>query len=130
MNWTVEYDEAFWIIVDTYIGRCSGQDFKDDATKRIALGVQKGTAKTLVDVSNLEVEPSTTLDLYNIVEHMYNEEGNRAGWTMAITTPGSAVAREQVHFFVTLCKNRGWKIEDFAERKDALAWLIEQNPSS
>lgn len=130
MSWTVEYDEALGIVVDTYIGVSNGKDFKDVAKKRMALGREKGTTRTLIDASRLEVEPFTTFDLYDIVEHMYSEEGSRVEWMMAITTPESQTAREQVHFFVNLCKNRGWRIEEFADRKNAVEWLLEQSPSS
>ena len=125
MSWTVDYDEALGIVVDTYVGRSSGKDFKAVAKKRIALGREKGTTKTLIDASRLEVEPLISFDVYDIVTHMYSEEGSRSSWKIAITTPESPAAREQVRFYVIACKNRGWKIEEFAERKDALKWLLE-----
>jgi len=130
MTWTVEYDEALGVVVDTYIGRSTGQDFNDVATKRIALGKEKGSTKTLIDTSRMEADSSTTFDVFHIVENMYREEGSRAHWRMAILTPESAAARTQVNFFVTVCKNRGWIIEEFAQRKEAIDWLLKQSPAS
>ena len=129
MSWKVEYDEALGIVVDTYVGKSSGKDFKDVAKKRIALGREKGVEKTLIDALRMETDSSTTFDVYDIVEHMYNEEGRRANWKIAITTPVSSAAREQVCFYVNVCKNRGWIIEEFTKRNEALEWLLSHPPT-
>lgn len=130
MGWKVEYDEALGIVVDTYIGRNTGKDFTEVAEKRIALGKEKGTLMTLIDASKLETDISTTFDVYDIADRLYAEQKNRIKWRIAVIVPESSKARDQVGFFVTMCKNRGLVMEEFAQRKDALNWLLAQRPSS
>lgn len=124
MSWTVEYDDTLKIIVDTYIGRCTGQDFKDVAKKRIELAEEVGTTRTLIDASKLLTDSSTTLDVYKIADEIYEREDDRMDWKLAITTPESPAAREQARFFVNVCVNRGWNVKEFTERKDAIDWLL------
>lgn len=123
MNCTVEYDEGSGIVVVTYNGRCSGKDFRDATHKRVAIAEKEDSTKTLIDATNLECSSSTTFDVYDIVSREYPSLGSRSEWKMAITTPKSAEAQKQVHFFENACVNRGWRVRQFASRKDAIDWL-------
>lgn len=126
MSWTVEYDDALKIFVDTYIGVCGGQDFQSVAKRRIELSKEVSTTRTLVDASKLIIESPSTLDIYKVADEIYEREENRMDWRLAITTPESPTAQEPVKFFVNVCVNRGWNVREFAHRKDAIEWLLSK----
>lgn len=130
MSWNIEYNDDLQIVVCTYLGKCTGQDLRDASTKRIALAQEVGSSKTLIEASKLETEGSTTFDVYNIIRKMYQELGSRADWRIAIVTPETTKAAEQVHFYVTACQNRGWVVEEFPNKEDAIDWLIKNSPST
>ncbi len=125
MSWTVEYDDTLQIVVITYVGKSSGKDFKEAAKKRIAVAKALDSIRTLIDASKLYTDESTTVDVYNIVKNTYEKLGNRGDWKIAITTPESPTARRQVYFYETVCINRGWRVKEFEERKEAIEWLLK-----
>ena len=126
MTWTVEYDGTRQIIIDTCVGPCSGQDIRDIATKRIALAKEVGSTRTLLDISKAVASSSTISDIYDIVDELYSREGSRVKWKIAIARPESPAAREQASFYVMVCQNRGWRVKDFTERKEAIEWLLQE----
>ena len=126
MNWSLKFDEDLGIIIVVYADICNSKDFEEVAKKRIAIGKEKGIAKALIDLSWIKTDSIRNADVKDIVNHMYDQEGNQAHWMLAIITPLSPVAREQVGFLVRDCKHRGWNVDAFEQRQDALEWLLEQ----
>lgn len=124
MSWKVEHDAELNIVVLTYQGKCTGHDFKTASTARMALAAEKGTAITLIDASQLEVDSSATMDLYEIASAMYSAAEDSFDWRIAILDTEDPQAKEMVDFYETLCINRGWKVKKFATRKSAIAWLL------
>ena len=122
MSWHINYNEEYRIIEITYSGNVTGQDIHEAAVKRISLQKEKGTNLVLADASQSQEDPHL-IDVYNLPEKVYPEHNVRRDTRIAFILPTQSKGKELAHFFKTAAKNRGWKIELFEERKDAISWL-------
>lgn len=73
---------------------------------------------------------ASMMDVYNLPGKQYLiEEADRSG-RVAIVLPTSPKEKEVVHFYETVCKNRGWNVQAFAETQEAINWLTRDTPSN
>ena len=124
MTWAIEYDDDLQIVVLTYSGKTTGEDIKEAAAARIAMGKEKGVNKFLIDAGKVETEASATLSIYEVPEDLYlRQEANRKS-RIAVIRPESSVSREMVEFYETACLNLGWLVKVFQDRDNAVEWLL------
>ena len=57
--------------------------------------------------------------------HFYDEvKGNRKS-KIALILPPTGKIREDVIFYETVCRNRGWAVKAFDDRSEAIEWLLQ-----
>ena len=122
MSWQISYNEESRIIEITYSGDVTGQDIREATEKRISMQRETGTTSVLVDASQSQGEPSL-MEVYDIPDKIYPEHNARRDTRIAFILPTKSKTREIAQFLQTAAKNRGWKIELFEERKNAISWL-------
>jgi hypothetical protein len=128
MPWSTSYrsDPAFVLIV--YSGVIPPEALVEAATTTLALGRQHGTKRFLADCTALEGGHSI-VDLYNLAK-LLESVGIPVGTREAIVLPQLAAAADDVQFWETTCRNRGFIVRVFADVAPAMAWLVAGEPQA
>ena len=128
MPWSVEYDSELGIIHSIYAGRITADDFKEGTIKAIALAKKFKTYLLLIDDSKLDSAVSTN-EIYEM-PRFYDEVNATRRSRMALILPTSGQIREDVKFYETVCRNRGWAVKAFNKRRNAIDWLLHKPTSN
>jgi hypothetical protein len=125
MPWTVEYDLELGIVVGRFVGQVTDDDFKEATATAIGRAKANNTNRFLIDDSEWEGGASV-LGLFGLPE-IYEEL--EADWTSraALVLPAANRTAEMrdAKFYETVCRNRGWNVRVFPQRKEAIEWLTE-----
>lgn len=92
-----------------------------DADKTLhELSVKHNVFIHLVDLTNCKNQISDT-DLYKHADNL------KSRWprSMKVAMVVSKEIESDVHFYETVCVNRGWNVKIFLNRNAALEWLID-----
>lgn len=127
MVWKVEYDDKLQIVVLTYSGKTKGEDIKEAAAARIAMGKEKGVTNYLIDTRKIATEGSSTFDIFTLPSKMYPDKRVESRSRIAVIIPELPTEREMVQFYEDVCFNRGWMVKTFQDHDSALKWL-QQDP--
>ena len=122
MPWSYEYNSTFDVIEVAYRGSTSNQDLQESTSKFIDIEHEKGINRFLVDTSDMELE-ATLLDVHDIPETQYEVEGADREGKVALILSTSRFERQAGLFYRDACQNRGWLVEAFSDRKEAMDWL-------
>ncbi|KAA3629905.1 MAG: hypothetical protein DWQ09_02425 [Proteobacteria bacterium] len=129
MPWTYNYSPTLQIVEVFYVGRTTAYDLKESTSELIALEKEKGVNRFLIDTSEMEFVASM-IDILDLPEKQYiEEEADRSG-RIALIMPTSLRTKEAVEFYETACKNRGWNVQTFLEREEAVRWLTDDKSSN
>ncbi|HVN94864.1 MAG TPA: hypothetical protein VMT62_00395 [Syntrophorhabdaceae bacterium] len=119
----VRHDSSVGIIEVVCVGRTTAEDLTEAETKRISLEKETGVTRTLIDVTKAQLS-ATTLDWLDLPRQLYESlEANRRSH-VAFVMPTAIEEHPSVYFYQTACRNRGWTVEVFSERKTAIDWLL------
>ena len=122
MTWTYSINATSRIAEVAYAGDTTACDLKESTSKFIALEKEKGINRFLIDTSEMVLSASI-LDIHNLPDMQYiEEEADRSG-RVALMLPSSPREKEAVKFYETVCKNRGWDVQAFTEKQEAINWL-------
>ena len=122
MTWCVDYKSDLGFIQVVYTGLVTLDEFKKSTNEVISLSKNHKTNRVLIDDSKLEIAVSTS-EIYKLPLFYDDVNANRKS-KMALILPTSPQAREDVQFYETVCRNRGWFIKSFNERREAIDWLV------
>ena len=101
----------------------SSQDLKDITSEFISIEKEQGINRFLIDAAEIEVTASY-MDIYYLPNRQYiEEEADRAG-RVALILPTEKKQKEYAQFYETVCVNRGWYVNTFDSRDEALDWLL------
>ncbi len=128
MPWSVEHNEELRIVELAISGRVSGDELKEAAAARIALGKVNGVDKYIIDVRHIDVPEATTPDVYDIPTKMYAEKSLSRTSQIAVIAPLSRKSTWITGFYEDICVNRGWRVHTFLDRSRAIDWLQESGP--
>ena len=122
MPWTVAYDSELGIVDGRYIGRVTDDDFKKATAKAIGLAKANNTNRFLIDDSKWEGGASVLglFELPKIHEELEADRTSRAA--LVLPPPSSTAEMRDVQFYETVCRNRGWHVQAFLEREEAIEW--------
>lgn len=124
MAWSVEYDSEHDLVQAVYAGHVTADDFKNSVMRTIECARKHKTLLLLIDDSKLESAVSTS-DIFEMPLFYEDVEASRRS-RIALIIPGSGKIREDVKFYVTVCRNRGWFAEAFDHRQEAIDWLLKK----
>ena len=122
MPWSHEYDSILDVIEVVYRGSTSAQDLQESTSALIDIEHKKGINRFLVDTSDMQLD-ATLLDVHDIPETQYVVEGADREGKVAIILSASRFERQAGMFYRDACQNRGWFVEAFSDRKEAIDWL-------
>ncbi len=130
MPWTVEYNPVTKIVEVVYRGRVTARELNEAATERIRLQKQHSTLLVLADASRTEHLAAKIFDVHNLPEQLYVSAKADRTTHIAVVLPPSQEARKITLYFETACVNRGWCVQTFEERQDAIDWLQKKKTSN
>ena len=128
MAWSVDYNSDLGFIQVVYTGLVTFNEFKEATNKVLSMSKSHKENRILIDDSKLEIAVSTT-EIYKLPLFYDDVKANRRS-RLALILPTAPQPREDVQFFVTVCRNRGWYIKGFGKRQEAIEWLVSNRPSA
>ena len=129
MPWTYEYKPGLRVVDVVYVGDITPQDLQESTSACIRLEKEKGLNQFLVDAQDMKLA-SPLVEFYNLPAQQYlEEEADRQG-RVAVVLPTDPNAKEAALLYETACRNRGWMVRVFAERRAAVDWLTRGSTSS
>lgn len=123
MPFTVSLLESAPIVLTEYVGRLRPAEVREAAMASIALGKEHGILRYLGDCRLLPVETGAVLDIYELVE-LFESMGLDRRMREALVIAGPARPREDLDFYETVAKNRGFNVRIFDDMEAARAWLM------
>ena len=123
MPFTVSLLESAPIVLTEYIGRLSPAEVRVAALASLALAKEHGISRYLGDCRSLPVETGAVLDIYELVE-LFESMGLDRRMREALVIAGPARPREDLDFYETVAKNRGFNVRIFDDMEAARAWLM------
>lgn len=127
MPYEVTWDGNLGIIDSTVTGVLSGDEIRSCTDEIIDLSVRRGVAKILIDALKA-TSVSSFEDVYDIPGR-YQEGGLSRSSRLALVLPELRSVREIAKFYDNVCNNRGWLVQPFATRDEAVAWLTNDELS-
>jgi hypothetical protein len=125
MTWNVKYDSELKLVQCTVVGPNTADQINASVLETISLAKRKATNLLLLDCSKLE-RALSTLDVYQMPRFYVDIKINRRN-KVAVILPVQQQAREDVHFYETVCRNQGWNVKAFQGRQAALDWLTDKS---
>jgi len=122
MNWKVQFNEKFRMVILTYSGFTSVNDLYDSTISVIDLTNSKGAYKILVDSRNVLTD-STRADIFKFPSELYSKLGMNRATRIAIMEPKDLDAQNIAYFYELAAKNLGWEAKIHDDRKQAVQWL-------
>jgi hypothetical protein len=111
------------IIENKLDGECSPEEIFQSVKDVAVYHEEKGITKFVVDCSTFESNDRyPTLNAYKIMQ-LYEELDAGRSANVALVVPFEGSIKEHLKFFEMATKNRGFQVQIFPDRKNALAWL-------
>ena len=126
MPYEIKCDGNLGIIESTVTGVMSSDEIRSCTNDLTDLSVRHGVCAFLIDAFKL-TSVSSAMDVYEIPGR-YQEGGLSRSSRFALVLPELRAAHEIVTFYDNVCNNRGWSIQPFATRDEAIAWLTDDRP--
>jgi hypothetical protein len=127
MPYDIKYNSALLAVELVFTGTLSGEDLRKCTDEGINLEKEHGVYAMLIDALDLEQPPSVT-DVYDLPQQ-YDEGGFSKSNRLAFVRPRSPAANEVAQFYEDVCVNRGWRVQPFGTRDEAVAWLTSSESS-
>ncbi|MBT3389956.1 MAG: hypothetical protein HN413_06060 [Chloroflexi bacterium] len=118
------YSEEINTVVITYQGQTPPEEVQEVLQKAYILAVEKNCKNFLVDCSLVQPGGGSTLDVYDLAR-MFEEFPDIRKYKDAIILPPIPAGAEDLKFFETAARNRGFNVRVFTERQAAIDWLME-----
>lgn len=123
MTWKISHDSTLGIVELVLTGAASGEELLEASTAAIGLIRKTGVTRGLIDAAD-QVETASVADLFSLPSH-YFEEGLSHDTRIALVIPERPELHDVTEFYETVCVNRGWTVQRFADRDQATAWLSQ-----
>lgn len=124
MNWKVEFDEKYQMVVLAYNGANSAKDIFDSSFSAIEITNKKKAYKILMESQNI-ITKLNRADVFKLTFELYNKWGMNKSIRIAFLKPKDIEAQQMASFYEISTRNLGWETKIFPERKAALKWLLE-----
>lgn len=124
MNWKVEFNQRYQLVVLVYNGANSAKDIFESSFSAIELTNKKKVYKWLIESQNI-ITKLNRADVFKLPFELYNKWGMNKSIRIALLKPKNIEAQQMASFYEISTRNLGWETKTFPERKAALKWLLE-----
>ncbi len=122
MSWEVSHLESAGIVELRLIGVVTGDSLRDATSEGIRLAVEHGLVRGLIDATE-QVKTGSMVDLVELPQ-LYSDQGLSRETRIALVLPIKEDLHAIADFYETVCVNRGWQVQSFRAREEAIAWLL------
>ena len=123
MALTYTYNADLCIIEIICKGIIFSNELVSEQTPVFSLAKEHNTDMFLLDLTNYERSLSP-VDILSGVSSYRDKTTPRI--RIAVVAPISEEARQDIQFYENVCVNRGWNARVFAERQEAIDWLVNR----
>ena len=120
---TFKYNADLCILEVTCKGMVSSNELKTEQAPVFSLAKEHNTDMFMLDLTNYQSSLSP-IDILGSVSSYSDKTSMRI--CIAVVAPTSEKARQDSRFYETVCLNRGWNARVFAERQEAVDWLVNR----
>lgn len=123
MPYTINFLDKEGIIESVSTGKLTFEDYSNQSKEAIELALKKNTNLFFLDTSNLSasIKASEILSIPDFWESI----GTPRTYKLAVLIPKDASLYEDIKFFETVCRNRGWHTKLFEKKEAAIEWLLK-----
>ena len=127
MSYAVRVNEELQILEATFSEIVPPEELRNGVTEALGVAKRRGINLFLTDCSNLRGGHSV-VDLYFLADQLVALNFDPAQFREAIILPAAdSETTTNVRFWEDTCFNRGYKVEAFFDRHDAIQWLVQQD---
>ena len=119
----LKFNEKLHIIEIVHTGTISGDDLRAHTEDAVAFQKQHGAENVLIDTSKLEA--MEIVSMYDL-PRQYEGSGAPRAVRIALVKPQLKAAQKMTQFYDDVCNNRGWTVQQFDSRDEAVLWLMGQ----
>ena len=122
MSWHVEHIESSGIVELKLVGVATGDALREATSEVIRVASQNDLHRGLIDASE-QVRTGSIVDLVELPQQ-YTDQGLSRNVRIALVIPRAKELHDIADFYETVCINRGWQVQTFPSRDEAIAWLL------
>ena len=123
MPYEVNYNSKLRIVEATVSGVLSAEEFHSCTDEQMNLTAKHGIGSVLINALEL-TSVEFVMDIYDLPGR-YEEGGLSRSSRFALVLPKLRSLHEIGEFYDNVCNNRGWTVQSFATRDEAIAWLTD-----
>lgn len=127
MPYEVNCNSKLRIIEATISGMLSTEEFHSCTNEQMNLSAKHDIGSVLINALEL-TSVEFFMDVYDLPGR-YKEGGQSRSSRIALVLPKLRALHELGEFYDNVCNNRGWTVQSFATRDEAIAWLTNGEPS-
>ena len=130
LRWTHHLHDGLRIVETVYTGQQPGttQELQTAAESSLKLAAERGHHLFLSDCSGV-TGGSSILPAYEVGD-FYSRLPLPRNLREAIVLPRDEAAAAGLRFYETTVRNRGFAVRAFADRNQALEWLVSNRPAA
>lgn len=103
-------------------GEITNEDMITQTQEVIKLQHEKNIFSILTDFAEVKVDVNFS-DVFQFPE-LYEQMGMDRRSKIAVFVSDVEIKTEELHFYETICLNRGWIIKIFLNKNEAIEWLL------
>jgi hypothetical protein len=127
MTYDIRYNSALRAVELVFTEILSAEDLRKCTDEGINLEKEHDVYAMLIDAADLESAPSVS-DILDLPQQ-YEEGGFSRSNRLAFVWPRHPAAKVVAEFYDDVCNNRGWRVQPFDTRDEAVAWLTSSESS-
>ncbi len=121
MAWSASYNHMVGVVEIVFTDIIGGEDLQAATGRAIALQREYGVKNALISVSE-QAQSAPAVDIYYLPDQ-YEAAGVSRDVRLAFILPQKPDLQETVRFYEDVCINRGWQVQLFPCRQEALEWF-------
>lgn len=121
---TITYSEKIDAVLVTYSGRVALEEIQETIRAALAMAVERRCRRFLVDAVDLQSSGGTLTDTYELPK-VFEHFADIRTYKDAIILPRRKPEAQDIKFFETTARNRGYNVRVFSDRQTAIDWLME-----
>ena len=122
MSWEVNHIESSGIVELKLVEVVTGDALREATGEAIRVAGQHDLHRGLIDASE-QIRTGSMVDLVELPQQ-YADQGLSRDVRIALVMPKAKELHEVADFYETVCVNRGWQVQTFPSRDEAIAWLL------
>ena len=122
----LKFNSTLRIIEIVHTGVVSRDDLRRSTNEVIALQQEHSVDGVLIDATELESISITDL---SDLPSQYNEGGASRSCPVALVKPLAPETHRLAQFYDNVCNYRGWSVQQFESRDEAVVWLTSDQSS-